>query len=61
MFWYNKKKGLFGSGWWGKKRVGHVFIMNGALIQWIVYLNRAYCHFKPPLRLSSCFFFIVWV
>jgi hypothetical protein len=35
----------------GKKRVGYVFIMNGALIQWIVYLDRAYCHSKSRLDL----------
>jgi hypothetical protein len=34
-------KGLLGSGWWEKKQVGHVFIINEALIQWIIYLDRA--------------------
>jgi hypothetical protein len=55
--------GLLGNGWWKKKRVGHVLIMNGALIfQWIVYLNRSYCHFKPPLGLLSfASRFVAWV
>jgi hypothetical protein len=55
-----QSKGLLGSGWWGKKRVVYVFIMNDGLIQWIVYLDRACCH--PNLRLglfSFVLFFVV--
>jgi hypothetical protein len=58
-----QSKGLLESGWLEKKRVGHVLIMNGALIfQWIVYLDREYCHSKPSLvPFSFASLFVDWV